>query len=143
MKISTKGRYALRFMLDLAQYGNGEYVRLKDAAAREEISEKYLEQISSALTKGGLIKGVRGAQGGYSLVKPPSQYTVGSILRVTEGSLAPVSCLDGGVNQCSRSPECKTLPFWQGFYNSINEYLDSSTLQDLLDQSGCEIEYNI
>jgi Rrf2 family protein len=143
MKISTKGRYALRFMLDLAEHDNGEYVRLKDAAAREEISEKYLEQISSALTKGGLIRGVRGSQGGYRLVKEPSKYTVGAILRVTEGSLAPVACLDDEVNACTRSSICRTLPFWQDFYKLINDYLESVTLQDLLDKGGCEIEYNI
>lgn len=143
MKISTKGRYALRFMLDLASHDNGEYVRLKDAAAREEISEKYLEQISSALTKSGLIRGVRGSQGGYRLSKAPSEYTIGSILRVTEGSLAPVACLDDEKNRCERSFECKTLPFWEGLYNVVNDYLESTTLADLLEQSGNEIEYNI
>lgn len=143
MKISTKGRYALRFMLDLAVHGNGEFVRLKDAAARQEISEKYLEQISSVLTKNGLIKGVRGAQGGYKLVKTPSEYTVGSILRATEGSLAPVSCLDDETNLCNRKSECVTLPFWEGLNKVINDYLEGTTLQDLLTQSGYDIEYNI
>jgi Rrf2 family protein len=107
MKISTKGRYALRLMLDIAQNSNGEYVRLKDIAFRQEISEKYLEQITGLLTKRGLIKGERGSQGGYRLVKKPADYTIGSILQVTEGSLAPVACLDDSENLCPRSKICK------------------------------------
>lgn len=115
MKISTKGRYALRLMLDIAQNSKGEFVRLKDISQRQEISEKYLEQITGTLTKMGFIKGVRGAQGGYKLVKSPSEYTVGSILRVTEGSMAPVACLDDAQNICPRKNTCITLNFGQVF----------------------------
>jgi len=142
MKISTKGRYALRFLLDLARQDSNEYTRLKDIAARQDISEKYLEQISGTLAKAGLIKGVRGSQGGYKLVKEPSQYTIASILRVTEGSFAPVACLDGEVNTCARSAECDTLPFWKGFYQVITDYLEGTTLQTLLD-AQCVEDYSI
>ena len=109
MKISTKGRYALRLMLDLAMNSGGELVRIRTIAARQEISEKYLEQIISTLNHAGFVKSVRGAQGGYRLAKEPKDYTVGMILRLTEGSLAPVACLDDEVNQCSRVEQCATL----------------------------------
>ena len=134
MKISTKGRYALRLMLDLAVYNTGEPISLKDIARRENISDKYLEQIISVLNKAGYVKSVRGAQGGYMLRKNPEEYTVGMILRLTEGSLAPVDCLNQDPIQCERSSECATLPVWQGLNRVINEYLDSITLQDILDQ---------
>lgn len=136
MKISTKGRYALRLMLDIAQNSKGEFVRLKDISKRQEISEKYLEQITGTLTKMGFIKGVRGAQGGYKLVKSPSEYTVGSILRVTEGSMAPVACLDDAQNMCPRKNTCITLNFWTSFYKVINDFIDSKTLQDLIDENN-------
>lgn len=136
MKISTKGRYALRLMLDIAQNSKGEFVRLKDISQRQEISEKYLEQITGTLTKMGFIKGVRGAQGGYKLVKSPSEYTVGSILRVTEGSMAPVACLDDAQNICPRKNTCITLNFWTSFYKVINDFIDSKTLQDLIDENN-------
>ncbi len=135
MKISTKGRYALRLMLDIAQHSNGDYVRLKDISKRQEISEKYLEQITGILSKMGFIKGVRGAQGGYKLVKSPSEYTVGSILRVTEGSMAPVACLDDIENLCPRKDKCITLKFWKDFNKVINDFIDSKSLQDLLDEN--------
>lgn len=137
MKISTKGRYALRLMLDIAQNSNGEFVRLKDIAERQEISEKYLEQITGSLTKTNLIKGVRGAQGGYKLVKAPREYTVGAILRVTEGSMAPVACLDDKENTCPRCDKCTTLNFWTKLNKLVNDFLDNTTLQDLLDDSIC------
>ena len=114
MKISTKGRYALRLMLDLAENGRESYVALKDIAERQRISKKYLEQIVPMLNKSGLLRTNRGYQGGYMLAKSPDSLSVGEILRVTEGSLAPVSCLDDTVNMCERSPRCITLPLWEG-----------------------------
>ena len=125
MKISTKGRYALRMMVDLAEHQNGEYISLKDIAQRQEVSKKYLEQIVPILNKSGFLKTNRGYQGGYMLSKPPRQYTVGDILRLTEGDLAPVPCA---------AEDCATLPVWRGLNRVINEYLDGITLQDLLDQ---------
>lgn len=136
MKISTKGRYALRLMIDIAQNSKGEYIRLKDISERQGISEKYLEQITGTLTKMGLIKGVRGAQGGYKLVKNPSEYSIGSILRVTEGSMAPVACLDDVENSCPRKDKCLTLGFWEEFSKVINDFIDSKTLQDLIDNNN-------
>lgn len=132
MKISTKGRYALRMMLDLAEHSGTGFVRLREIAERQQISDKYLEQITSQLVKAGFIKGVRGSQGGYKLSKSPSQYTIGSILRVTEGSLAPVACLDDPVNMCPRAADCPTLGLWKGLDNLIANYLDGKTLKDLM-----------
>ena len=134
MKISTKGRYALRMMLDLAEHQNRGFVALKDIADRQNISKKYLEQIIPILNKSDILKTTRGSQGGYMLSKSPDKYTVGEILRLTEGSLAPVDCLNQDPIQCERSSECATLPVWQGLNRVINEYLDSITLQDILDQ---------
>ena len=134
MKISTKGRYALRMMIDLAEHQNCGYVALKDIADRQNISKKYLEQIIPILNKSDILKTTRGSQGGYMLSKSPDKYTVGEILRLTEGSLAPVDCLNQDPIQCERSGECATLPVWQGLNRVINEYLDSITLQDILDQ---------
>ena len=134
MKISTKGRYALRMMLDLAEHANGSFVALKDIAERQNISKKYLEQIIPVLNKSRILKTVRGSQGGYMLARTPDQYTVGEILRLTEGSLAPVACLENDPVECPRSADCATLPVWQGLYRVITEYLDSVTLQDILDQ---------
>ncbi len=133
MKISTKGRYALRLMLDLAENGRESYVALKDIAERQRISKKYLEQIVPMLNKSGLLRTNRGYQGGYMLAKSPDSLSVGEILRVTEGSLAPVSCLDDTVNMCERSPRCITLPLWEGLYKVVNDYLDNITLQELID----------
>lgn len=113
MKISTKGRYALRLMLDLAVYDTGDPIRIRDIAARQQISEKYLEQIIAILNKAGYVKSVRGPQGGYHLMKDPAQYTAGMILRLTEGSLAPVACLEDEVNACERQEGCVTLRLWQ------------------------------
>ena len=134
MKISTKGRYALRMMIDLAEHQNCGFVALKDIADRQNISKKYLEQIIPILGKSDILKTTRGSQGGYMLSKSPDKYTVGEILRLTEGSLAPVDCLNQDPIECEQSGECATLPVWQGLNRVINEYLDSITLQDILDQ---------
>ena len=133
MKISTKGRYAVRLLLDIAMNDEVEPVRLKDVAERQDISMKYLEQIISTLVRAGFVKSIRGPQGGYRLSKTPKEYTIGMILRQVEGSLAPVACLDHTPVECERSRECETLPIWQGLYKVINNYLDGITLQDILD----------
>lgn len=133
MKISTKGRYALRLMLDIALDHSGEPVRIKDIAARQEISEKYLEQIISVLNKAGLVRSIRGSQGGYLLTKEVDKYTAGMILRVTEGSLAPVSCLDDEVNTCERQSMCATLRLWQMLNTAICDVVDKVTLADLME----------
>lgn len=132
MRISTRGRYALRLMMDIAAHDETGYVSLKDAAARQEISMKYLEQIAGMLSKAGMLRSGRGAQGGYRLAKEPEAYTIGSILRLTEGNLAPVACLDGPENTCQRCGECPTLDFWTGLYAVVNDYIDRFTLADLL-----------
>ncbi|MGN1443439.1 MAG: RrF2 family transcriptional regulator [Acutalibacteraceae bacterium] len=133
MKISTKGRYALRMLLDLAEHQNDGYVALKDIAARQNISKKYLEQIIPILNRSDILKASRGFQGGYRLAKSPDQYTVAEILRMTEGGLAPVACLEHDPIECDRSEDCITLPVWQGLYRVINEYLEGITLEDILD----------
>lgn len=129
MKISTKGRYALVLMLDLAVYDTGEPVRLKDVARRQQMSEKYLEQIISVLNKGGLVRSIRGPQGGYMLRKPPEQYTVGMILRLTEGNLAPVTYDDSD----SLMRESVTSRIWERLEHAINDIVDGITLKDLVD----------
>ena len=132
MKVSTRGRYALRLMIDLAENGGEGLVTLRDVAQRQEISVKYLEQIVSILGKAGLVRSSRGPQGGYSLSRPAEEYTVGAILRLTEGDLAPVSCLEGEENQCSRCDRCGTVGFWNGLYAVVNQYIDRFTLADLV-----------
>ena len=134
MLISTKGRYALRVMLDLAEQDGG-YVPLTEVAARQGISEKYLEGIIALLSRAGLVKSLRGKGGGYCLARTPEEYTVGEILRITEGSLAPVSCLDDAKNTCPRAGECLTLPMWEKLYATISNFLDSVTLAAILDGS--------
>jgi Rrf2 family protein len=134
MKISTKGRYALRMLLDLAQHQGNGYIALKDIAARQNISKKYLEQIVITLNQGGLLLSNRGFQGGYRLAKDPKDITIYQILEATEDSMAPVSCLQGE-NTCPRRFYCDTLPVWEGLYKVVREYLEGITLQDLLDQS--------
>lgn len=134
MKISTKGRYALRMLLDLAQHQENGYIALKDIAKRQGISKKYLEQIIPILNRSDVLTANRGYQGGYRLAKAPSKYTVGEILRLTEGSLSPVACLDHDPIECDRCDDCMTLPVWKGLDKVINEYLDSITLQDIIDQ---------
>ena len=134
MKISTKGRYAIRLMLDLALNNTGEPISLKDVAKRQDISDKYLEQIISVLNRAGYVKSVRGAQGGYYLRKRPEDYTVGMILRLTEGSLAPVSCIDeeDEIN-CDKNDSCVTVILWKKINDAISDVIDHTTLQDLVD----------
>ena len=131
MKISTKGRYALRMMLDLAAHQGDGYVALKDIAQRQEISKKYLEQIVPMLGKSDILRTTRGYQGGYRLARAPKDYTVGEILRLTEGNFSTVACLEPGSGQCSRMGQCRTLPVWRNLDKIVNEYLDSVTLADL------------
>lgn len=133
MKISTKGRYALRLMLDLALNQKGdEPVQIKEIAARQDISNKYLEQIISILNKAGYVRSIRGPQGGYLLARKPEEYTVGMILRLTEGSMAPVSCLEFEENNCNRKDGCVTLLLWQKLDEAIRGVIDSVTLADLV-----------
>ena len=134
MKISTKGRYALRLMLDLALYNTGECITIKSIAARQEISEKYLEQIITVLSRAGFVKSTRGAQGGYRLAKAPEEYTVGMILRCIEGSLAPVACLDDEPNECTRADSCATLEVWKQLNDAINQVVDNITLAQLVER---------
>ena len=136
LKISTKGRYALRMLIDLAMHQNDGYIALKDIAARQNISKKYLEQIMPILNKADVLLTNRGFQGGYRLARTPDQYTVGEILRITEGSLAPVACLDHTPNNSPMSEECITLPVWQGLNEVITKYLDSITIQDIIDHQA-------
>ena len=133
MKISTKGRYALRLMVDLAMNADKQPVRVKEISARQEISDKYLEQIISFLTKAGYVRSTRGPQGGYRLAKEPKDYTVGSILRLIEGKLCPVACLETDENVCERRAGCITLPLWEKLDEAINNIVDNVTLQDLID----------
>lgn len=135
MKISTRGRYALRTMLDIAVNGENENVSIKDVAKRQNISLKYLEQIVGILSKCGFLKSTRGPQGGYRLSKTPAQYTIADILKATEGNIAPVSCLEDEINSCSRSDSCETLWVWDGLYKVINEYTNSITLEDIINKS--------
>jgi Rrf2 family protein len=142
MKVSTKGRYALRIMIDLAQNDGEGAVSLKDIAQRQEVSAKYLELIVATLNKAGFVISTRGKSGGYRLARTPAEYTVGSILKLTEGSMSPVACLDNGECTCSRAGQCVTLPLWEKLDRLIDDYLESVTLQDLLDQAGnrvCDI----
>lgn len=131
MMVSTRGRYALRVLIDLAEHGNNAYMPLRDIAERQEISEKYLESIISVLTKAGYLEGLRGKGGGYRLTRAPEDYTVGGILKLTEGSLAPVACLGNNANNCARTGECKTLPIWEKFHQITEEYFGGITLRDL------------
>ena len=132
MMVSTKGRYALRVMIDMAEHQTGGYLPLKEIAARQEISEKYLESIVKSLVDEGVLIGLRGKGGGYRLNISPEQCTVGRILRITEGSLAPVACLDPKTAACGRMTDCRTLSLWQGLYETVNEYLDRFTIADLM-----------
>ena len=140
MKISTRGRYALILMLDLANHNRGVPVPLKETAKRQQISEKYLEQIISVLNKAGFVKSVRGPQGGYLLKKTPEEYTVGMILRLTEGSLAPVACLEDGADICERCDTCETLEVWQELYNAVNKVVDGVTIADLVERRKKRLE---
>ncbi|MCL2772091.1 MAG: Rrf2 family transcriptional regulator [Oscillospiraceae bacterium] len=142
MKISTKGRYALRMMVEIAEHEANEWVTIKEISERQGISIKYLEQIVTNLTRAGLLRSERGPQGGYMLTKTPEQYTAGEILRVIEGKLAPVACLDGDINKCERKETCRTINFWMGLYKVIDDYVDSVTLQDLIRNTETESEGN-
>jgi Rrf2 family protein len=130
MKISTRGRYALRIMIDLTMNNDGSYISLKDIAARQQISNKYLEQIIAKLNKAGYLIAARGNNGGYKLAKSPEEYKVGDILRVTEGKLTPIGCMSG--TTCEKKENCKTFSFWQGLDKVVNDYVDSKTLKDLV-----------
>ena len=143
MLISTKGRYALRVMIDLAEHQAEGFIPLKVITERQEISEKYLESIIKLLVRAKLLNGVRGKGGGYKLTKAPEQYTVGSILRSTEDSMAPVSCLESDADACPRAAECRTLPLWQGLDKVINDYLDNITLSDLMRSDSDGYDYVI
>ena len=132
MLISTKGRYALRVLVDMAEHQSDGYVPLKEIASRQEISEKYLESIVKMLVKEGILTGLRGKGGGYRLSRTPDQFTVGNILRVTEGSLAPVSCLEEGKLACPRMSTCRTLTMWEGLDRAIRTYLEGYTVADLM-----------
>lgn len=134
MKISTKGRYAVRVMLDLARHDVGECCKVKEIAARQGISEKYLEQIIAMLNKGGYVTGVRGAQGGYRMAMAPEECTVGDILRLTEGSLAPVTCLEADAEACKRCEFCETLEIWKDVYEAVNQVVDNVTIADLMNR---------
>ena len=140
MKISTKGRYALRMLIDLCENGDKGFISLKEIAARQGVSKKYLEQIVPIMNASGLLITNRGYQGGYKLAKSPDEITVGEILRCTEGSMAPVSCLEQTPNQCERCHECATLPIWVGLEKVVNEYLNGITLEDILTQKKNGIE---
>ena len=143
MLISTKGRYALRVMIDLAEHQADGFIPLKVIADRQEISEKYLESIIKLLVKAKLLNGLRGKGGGYHLTKAPEQYPVGSILRRTEDSIAPVSCLEPDAAACPRAAECRTLSLWQGLDKVINDYLDNITLADLMHRDSDGYDYVI
>ncbi len=140
MKISTKGRYALRVMIDLAQHNTGEYISLKDIAQRQEVSMKYLEMIMALLNNAGFVISARGKHGGYKLRKTPREYTVGSILKLAEGSLAPVACLECEKNLCARAAQCLTLPFWEKLNTIVDDYIESVTLEDLIKQQQNSID---
>ncbi|MBQ7747187.1 MAG: RrF2 family transcriptional regulator [Spirochaetia bacterium] len=143
MMISTRGRYALRVLIDLAEHRNGSYIPMKDVADRQDISLKYLERIVPVLTQSGLIEGVHGKGGGYRLVKNPDECKVGDVLRLTEGDLAPVACLAQGAQPCGRAAECRTLDMWKKFYTLINDYFDGITIADLMKSSPAADNYII
>lgn len=132
MKISTRGRYALRVMIDLAEHREKGYIPMKEVAARQGISLKYLERIMPSLSKNKLVESVHGSGGGYRLSRPPEEYTVGEILRLAEGDIAPVACLECGASPCERESICKTIAMWKGFYKLASDYFDHITLADLL-----------
>ena len=132
MMISTRGRYALRVIIDLAEHNSGAYIPLKEIAKRQDISQKYMETIMAELSKNGLVDGLHGKGGGYKLNREPDEYRVGDILRLTEGNLAPVACLGEDASPCERAAECRTLPMWKEFYRITNEFFDGITVADLM-----------
>lgn len=132
MMISTKGRYALRVMIDLAEHYDGNYISMKSVAERQEISLKYMEKILPLLVSAKFVEGVHGRGGGYRLTRKPEEYPAGEILRQTEGDLAPVACLECGAEKCDRMADCRTLPLWEDLNKVVNQYLDGVTLADLM-----------
>ena len=143
MVISSKGRYALRVMVDLAEHGGDGYVSMRDVARRQELSDKYAGQVMSLLSRAGLVSGVTGKGGGYRLTRKPEEYPLGEILRLTEGSLAPVACLEETAGTCPRSGQCRTLALWQGLDKVIQDYLESVTIADLIEQCPAGDDYVI
>ncbi len=144
MRISTKGRYALRLMLDIAVNESEHPVSIKDIARRQDISDKYLEQIISILNSAGFVRSIRGAQGGYRLRKEPAEYTVGMILRLTEGSLAPVACVEEDALPCDRIDSCATIEVWKRLNKAVNDVVDNITLADLIEwQNNNSENYSI
>lgn len=140
--ISTRGRYALRVMIDIAEHSGGDFVPMKEIAARQEILLKYIERIMPLLTKENLVEGQHGKGGGYRLCRPPENYPVGEILRATEGGLAPVACLECGAKPCSRAAECRILPMWQKYYAMTNEFFDRISVADLM-KNEADFDYVI
>lgn len=140
MMISTRGRYALRVLAELAEKSGNEYVPMKEIAERQGISLKYLERIIPVLSKNGIIEGLQGKGGGYRLIKQPEECRLGDILRLTEGDLAPVTCLEQGVKPCERTYECRTYPVWVEFYRLVNDYFDNKTLADIIRRDTCATE---
>ena len=132
MMISTRGRYALRVLLDLAQNKDEGYIPMKYVAEREGLSLKYIERIMPVLSKNKLVEGIHGKGGGYRLTRQPEEYKVGEILRLTEGNLAPVACLECNAKECDRKDVCPTIPMWAGFHKMVNDYFDNITLRDLM-----------
>lgn len=143
MLVSTKGRYALQVMIDLAEHRSDGYIPLKTIADRQDISEKYLESIAILLVRANLLDGVRGKGGGYRLTRSPDQYTVGSVLRLTEKTLAPVPCLEEGAPACRKATACRMLSLWQGLDQVINDYLDRITIEDLMQRGEAGDDYVI
>ena len=143
MKISTRGRYALRVIIDLAEHQSDKYIPLKDIVARQSISQKYLESITTDLSKAGLLDGHHGKNGGYRLTKAPEDITVKDILVVTEGDLAPVACLEKNAKACELSGECRTLPMWKKFYSLINDFFEGITIKDLMKTDNTGNDYII
>ena len=140
--ISTRGRYALRVLVDLAEHPTGDYIPMKEVAARQNISLKYIGAIMPLLAKANLVEGVHGKGGGYRLTRAPEEYTLGEILRLTEGDLAPVACLGCDATPCERAADCPTLPVWQNYYEMTNEYFDGITIADLM-RSQAPLNYVI
>lgn len=132
MMISTKGRYALRVMIDLAEHCSGEYIPMKDVVKRQQVSQKYVERIMTMLSKANFVEAVHGKGGGYRLNRSPDEYIVGDILRLTEGSLAPVACLDCDAEECERADQCRTLPMWKELNDRITDFFDGITIADLM-----------
>ena len=143
MMVSTRGRYVLRVLVDLAEQDSDRYITLQQIAERQEISEKYLESIVRELVKAGFLDGLRGKGGGYRLGKPPEEIGVLDVLKLTEGSLVPVACLEDGAKPCSRASNCRTLPLWEGLNKVVREYLGHYTVQDLVQQNSGGYDYVI